>query len=347
MNRKILYIGLPALLLLGLIAWKIRNASAAADPRRASAPIVKVEAPARQDVRVDLRFTGDVVPIRQANIYAKVGGALERVWTDMGAAVRDGQMLALIDTTELSQQVAQASASAVNARLNYERTKELAAQNLVAQQDLDNAEAAMKIAGANDDAARTRLGYARITAPFGGVVTKRFLDAGATVSANTTTLFTLMDLDAMKIIVNVLERDIPLVAAGKKAIVTVDAFPGRQFDGSITRLSEAVDLATRTMAIEVDIPNRDHVLKPGMFATVTLLVAERKNALTIPTMSILKDDKGAYVYVIDGGVARRRSVKPGTDIGTRTEILAGLSGGEQLVVVGQQFLKDGGPAQVQ
>src|SRR5689334_5573738 len=209
MNRKLLYLILAVAVIGGFTAWKIRSAAAAADPRKLNIPIVKVEAPSRQNVRVDLRFTGDVVPIQQANIYAKVGGALERVQADMGAVVRRDQLLALIDTTELAQQAAQASATWENARINYERTKELAEQNLVAKQDLDNADAAMKVARANDAGARTRLGYARITAPFAGIVTKRFLDAGATVTANTTTLFTLMDLDAMKIIVNVLERDIP------------------------------------------------------------------------------------------------------------------------------------------
>ncbi len=348
MKRSTLYASLAtAVLLVGLIAWKIAAGNSAADPRRASAPIVKTELPRRESVRYTLKFTGDVLPTQQANIYSKVNGNLERIHVDMGMAVRKGQLLALIDTTELSQQYQQASATSKNAQLVFERTKELAAQNLVAKQDLDNADAAMKVALANEDNARTRLEYARIRAPFAGIITRRYLDPGANVTSNTTTLFTLMDLDAMKVIVSVLEKDIPSVKAGIKASVGVDAFPGRQFNGAITRLSEAVDLSTRTMAVQIDIPNGDHMLKPGMFAAVIIFIAEHKNAVTIPTQAIQKDDKGMFVYVVDGKTARRRDIVTGSEQDSRTEIVQGLSGDEPLVSVGQQFVKDGSPVTIQ
>jgi membrane fusion protein (multidrug efflux system) len=205
----------------------------------------------------------------------------------------------------------------------------------------------MKVASANYDNARTRLSYARITAPFAGIITKRYLDAGALVNANNATLFTLMDLDNVKISVNVLEKDIALIVAGKKAAVTVDAYPGKTYEGTITRSSQAIDPATRTMAVEIVIPNGDHSLKPGMFASVILKIDEHPDALTIPTPAVLRDGRGQYVYISDNSIAKRIPVVVGTEQGPRLEILSGLVGTEQVITTGQQMVKDGGPIIIQ
>jgi len=348
MKNRARYIILAVIvLLIGLVAWRILGNTSASDTRRQNVPLVRVEHPRRETVVTVLRFTGDILPVQQATIYSKVNGTLERVYADMGAPVHQGQQLALVDTTELAQLARQNAAKYQNARLNYERTKELSEQNLVAKQDLDNADAAMKVAQADYEAAKTRLGFAHINAPFGGYVTKRFLDEGANVTSNNATLFTLMDIDLMKIIVNVLEKDIPLITLGTKATIKVDAFPGEEFEGKISRISQAVDLGTRTMAAEIDIPNQRHRLKPGMYANVALVVNEHRNALTIPTEAILKDDRGQYVYAIDSSVARRKNVTIGAEQNGRTEIPSGLLGNELITVTGQQFVRDGGQVLVQ
>jgi len=333
--------------LLGLVAWRVTSGESSADIRRQVVPVVKTEHALRQTVMYNLLYTADVVPIQQAAIYAKVSGTLDRVYCDMGTAVRAGQRLALIDTTELYQTRQQAAATAINARLTYRRTKDLFDQKLVAAQDLENADAAMKVAVAALDVATTHLNYARIIAPFSGTITKRYLDPGAVVSALSTTMFTLMDLDEMKIIINVLEKDIPRVTQGLEATVTVDAFPGKTFTGHVTKFAQAVDLATRTMAVEVDIPNRDHRLRPGMFATVSLNVGRHEDALTLPTQALLKDDQGIYVYVARQDTARRIRVTPGGEQNSRTEILAGLGGDEDVITTGQNFLRPNGPIMVQ
>jgi membrane fusion protein (multidrug efflux system) len=347
MNRKLKYIIAAVILLAAIVAWKLLTRGDAADSRRQSIPFVKVEAPTRETVKYTLQYTGNIVPNQQAGVFAKVTGNLDRVFVDMGTAVRSGQVLALIDTTELFQQFSQASATYENARTNHVRSKDLFEQNLVSKQDLDNADATMKVAKANRDNAATRLNYARITAPFSGFITKRFLDPGAVVTANNATLFTLMDIDQMKVIISVREKDIPLIAFGRKAVITVDAFPGKEFNGSITRFSEAVDLSTRTMEVEIDIPNPNHVLKPGMFANVLLVVDVHQNAITIPTQAILKDDKGNFVYVAAADTARRIRVTIGAEQEPRTEILAGLKGNETVITTGQQLVKDGGAIIIQ
>jgi len=339
--------GLALLIILVFIAFRIFSSRGNQDPRRVNVPLVNVEPPKRETVTMALQFTGDVIAIQQAAIYSKVSGNIEKIYTDIGARVVRGQILALIDTTELYQTYQQAGATAENTQLNFKRTRELYGQNLVAKQDLDNAEAAYKVAAAAFDAASTRLSYAKITAPFTGYITKRYLDAGALVSPSSSILFTLMDMDQMKIMINALEKDIPRISIGKKAKITVDAFPGRNFEGTVTRYSDAVDLSTRTMAVEINIPNHDQLLKPGMFANVLLIVDQHPDATTIPTQAILSDDRGPYVFVARSDTARRVRVTVGTEQEGRTEILSGLAQGDSVITVGQQFARDGGPVIIQ
>jgi RND family efflux transporter MFP subunit len=347
LHRKYI-IGIIALLVLaGVVVLRIVISNTGADTRRQNVPIVRIEKPRQETVTYSLQFTGDVVPIQQANIYAKVGGTLERVYVDMGVPVSRGQMLALIDTTELFQTRQQAEATAENARLTFNRTKDLYEQSLVAKQDYENAQATMKVAVAALDVATTRLDYARIVAPFSGIVTRRSLDPGAVVTAMITSLFSLMDLDNMKVVVNILERDIPRITPACEAAITVDAFPGKTFAGKVTRFSQAVDLATRTMPVEIDILNRDHALRPGMFANVTLRVGERPNALTLPTQAFVRDDQGSFVYVARADTARRVRLAAGVEQSGRIEILSGLDGSEDVITTGQQFVRDGGPVVVQ
>jgi membrane fusion protein (multidrug efflux system) len=346
-TRRYLAIGIPLLLIVALALYRILSANTSGEQRRQNLPLVKLEAPTRATVTATLQFSGDVVALQQASIYAKVGGNLERIFVDIGTPVRSGQVLALIDTTELHQQYQQAQATYENARVNFRRSRELSDQNLVARQDLDNAETAFKIASAAFEGAKTRLSYARITAPFSGFITRRFLDRGALVTQNTTTLFMLMDLDNMKVVINVLEKDIPVVTPGKEAMIRVDAYPGRKFPGKVTRLSRAVDPGTRTMAVEINIPNNDHALTPGMFANVDLIIDTHPNALTIPSNAILRDDEGYYIYTVQNDTARRVRVTTGSEEASRLEIRSGLDSIPLVITTGQQFVRNGGPVLVQ
>jgi RND family efflux transporter MFP subunit len=346
-KKSSLIIGVIGLIFIAIVVYKILSIGKTSDQRKPTAPIVKVETPRRETVVNSLKFTGDILPVQQANIFSKVSGNLEHIYVDIGTYVQKGQLLALIDTTELFQQYQQTSATFENTRLMYERNKELSGQNLIAKQDLDNAEAAMKVAGANFEAARIRLAYTKITAPFSGFITKRFLDAGALVNSNNSTLFILMDIGATKVMVDVLEKDIPRVKIGKKASISVDAFPAKEFSGTVARMSEAIDLSTRTMAVEVDIPNTGRLLKPGMYATVVVYVDEHTNAVIVPTQAILRDDKGYFVFTLKETTAKRTTVQPGTEQNGRTEILSGLSGNETIITTGQQYVKDGGQVNIQ
>lgn len=308
---------------------------------RQMAPLVQISRPARQDVTYTLRYTGDIGAVQQANIFSKVSGNVERMYVDIGAFVRRNEVLAIIDSTELFQQYEQALATYNNNKINFNRTKQLFQQNLIARQELDNAEAALKVASANFATAQTRLSYAKIAAPFSGYITKRFLDRGALVQPGSSTLYTIMDIDSVKILVNILEKDIPSIARGKQAIIKVDAFPGRQFEGRISRVNQAIDLTTRTLAIEIVIPNRDGALKPGMYAEVNIIAAQHNDALTVPTQAVMHDEKGNFLYLLDNGKALRADVQTGAEQNGQTEVTTGLSDSASVITVGQQFLKDG------
>ena len=346
-RKRTLLIGTIVLLVVAASLYRILSANPGADVRRLNLPLVKLESAGQETVTVVRQFTGDVVAIQQAGIFSKVSGNIERVYVDIGTHVRAGQVLALIDTTELWQQYQAAAATYENARITYQRSKDLFGQNLLSRQDLDNGETAYKIAAAAMETAATKLGYARITAPFGGVITRRYLDRGAFVTLNNATMFTLMDIDAVKVIINILEKDIPLMADGKQASISVDAYPGRTFPGLVTRFSRAVDPATRTMAVEIDIPNRDHALAPGMYANVVLVVNSHPDAVTVPTAAVQKDDRGYYVFTVSNDTARAVRIIPGVEQGAKTEVVSGLGAGTPIVSTGQQFTRDGGAVIVQ
>jgi membrane fusion protein (multidrug efflux system) len=329
------------IVLLLIVILRITLTSSTIDPRRQGIALVKVQKPFKETMRTVFTYTGDVLPLQQATIYPKVSGNLERNFVEMGTYVHVNQMLALIDTTELFQQYQQTNATYQNTSLLLERAKQLFVRSLAAKQDVDNAEAAMKVAKANYDAAATHLSYAHIVAPFNGFVTRRFLDAGALVNASTSTLFTMMYLDSVKIIVYVPEKDLSQMYHVRTAQVTLDALPNQEFTGYVSRFSEAVDLTTRTMPIEVDIPNRSRIIKPGMFATISFIVSERPNALTLSSDDLLKDDNGYFVFISDGKKAHQNRITIGNETNSHTEILSGLRGDEDVITTGQQFVKEG------
>ncbi len=346
-TRSKILIGAIPVILVVIVILRIVSSDAHVDTRRQPPALVKVEQPVRQSILQTIELSGDVLPIQQAQVYARVTGNLQDVLVNIGDRVSANQLMARIDTTELAQQYRQALATYENALAVYERDKSLLDGKLIAKQDFDDAETAMRVAKENADAAKTKLDYAQITAPFSGYVTRRFLDPGALVSSTSTTLFTLVDLDAVKIMVNVLEKDVPQTHEGTKAQVQVDAYPNQTFAGAIARISQQLDLDTRTMPVEIDIPNKDHTLKPGMFARVSLVLGEKANALTVPTQAILKDQSGPYVLLANNGVARRTTVQMGAEQQSRTEILSGIKDQDSVITTGQQFARDGGPITIQ
>jgi len=361
-NRKRAYAFISGVIVLLVLFMYFRIRANANDPVRNARPIpvVQISTAERGSISKTIQFTGDIDPYQTANIYPKVNGNLEEEFVNIGDYVRKGQLLALIDTTIYSQNVGQAKgtymqaeATLINAKITYERNKSLLEQNLIAKQDLDNAETAYKVAQAQEVAAEanyknaaTQLGYCRIVAPFDGYITRRYFDPGVYVTTSTnaqgSTLFLLSEIQKVKIMVNVLENDVQYLGNITTADVTVDAYPTQIFKGRITRISQQFDLATRTMPVQVDLDNSQRLLKPGMFANINLILARKDDALILPTQDIMKDDSGSYVYTLSkDSTARKTYVKIGISQDNRNEILAGITGSDRLLTVGQDLVNNG------
>lgn len=346
MKRSLWLVILAVIMIVALSAWRISTKKVPTNNRKNSA-LVKVEIPKRMDVVYSSNYTGDVLPIQQANIFSKVNGNIEKILADIGDQVREGQLLAVIDSTELYQQYLQSLAVYNNNKSIYERNRELISNKLVSKAEFDNTEANYRTAEASYQAAKLRLGYTRIVAPFSGTIVKKWLDAGSYVASGNSTLFTVMDLSTMKVAANVLEKDLAAVKIGMNAEVAVDAFPGRKFAGTIKRFADALDPATRTMITEIRVANPDRALKPGMFARIDVISGKNENAIVIPSQALLKSDAGYYLFKVVADTARRQMVKTGREMGLITEIVAGIDDSTKVITVGVQFARDGGKVTVQ
>lgn len=184
-----------------------------------------------------------------------------------------------------------------------------------------------------------RLQNTQIVAPFSGEIVRRNVDSGALVSSSTP-LVTLVHLETLKVVANVLEKDIAFVKSGMKAKILTEAYPEKPFEGTVVRINKALDLATRTLQVEINIPNPGHLLKSGMFAKIDLALAEKTEALAIPIEAVLEEGGKQFVFVIEGNQAFRKQVVTGVEQGQLIEVVEGLKDGDTIVVKGQGSLRD-------
>lgn len=186
---------------------------------------------------------------------------------------------------------------------------------------------------------KIRLQNTRIEAPFSGEISRRYVDTGALVSPSTP-LISLVHTETLKVVANIPEKDIPLLRLGMKAEVQTESFPGKTFEGKIVQISGALDLATRTIQAEIYIPNPQRLLKPGMFAKVQVVLSEKPQALVIPRYAVLEEEGSRVIYIVREGQAFKRKILTGFEQDTFVEVLEGVSEGEQVVIRGQESLRD-------
>lgn len=223
------------------------------------------------------------------------------------------------------------------------------AQNSVRQKTWENdialAEAQVRQAKATLDLNRAQLANLVIAAPMSGGITKRYVDPG-TMAKDTTPILAMMDLSQVKMVVNVIEKEFVHLRKGQPVKITVSVFPGRVFDGRIAVITPALDVQSRTAEIQITIPNPGYVLNPGMFGRVEILLRSDPQATLIPVKALIPDDDKNFVYVVKDGKANRRLVQKGISKDTIVEILRGVTPGEQVVVGGHEFLRDGAPVRL-
>ena len=290
-----------------------------------------------------------ILAYQEATLYAKVSGYLKTLTVDKGDAVKAGQLLAEIEVPELLADQIQYQAETAVTRTNYERMAEARqrAPDLVIPQTVDDLRGQWEVAQAKLQRTQTLLQYARIVAPFDGMITARFVDPGAFIPAaatgstpQTAALLTLMDYRRVRVQVFVPETEVPFIKNGLPARLTLEELPGRAFPGSVTRFAHALDEATKTMLTEIEIANPDGELRPGAYASVRLEVERKQNALLVPVQALAVEKAGSFLFTAANGKARKTPVQTGFNDGINVEILdAQLD--HPVILVSKQMLADG------
>jgi RND family efflux transporter MFP subunit len=361
---------LPALclaLFAGLIYWRVEmraRVQAELVPVAAGAndiPVAVVH-PQRSDPNQNITLPGNVQAFVETPIYARTAGYLTKWYVDIGGRVQAGQLLALIDTPEVDQQLRQAEAAQLQAQANLDLAKTTADrwQNLlksdgVSQQEVDQNVAAYKArqadleaAVANVDRLKYLQSFQRVVAPFSGVITTRSVDIGALISnGNTQQLFKLAQIDLLRVYVDVPETYSNDMVAGVPADLHVAEFPNRTFEGKVVRTAGAIDPTSRTLLTELDVPNPKGEIMPGAYAEVGFHLKTAVPKLIVPSNALIFRSAGSQVAVVENDHARLRNVTIGRDFGTSLEIVSGLSDKDEVILNPPDSLSDGQPVSVQ
>ena len=334
---------------------KVRTALVRANPS-----IVSVRLPA-----LTLAFT-------QANIYARASGYISQREVDIGSHIKTGQLLVAITAPEVDHQIGQAegtlgslqaalqqaTANRDLAQDTWNRDSRLVQQGDLSQQQGDTdrlnfeaQSAAVAVAAANVQAQAAQLlvlrqqkVYQRVLAPFIGIVTQRNVDVGDLVQADATSgtfLFTVMQTDTMRIQLFVPQNEAVGVVPGVEAVLRVPEIPDRTFPGTVTRTANSLQPDTRTLRTEIDVPNPDQALSPGLYCTVELRIPRKTPSLIVPSDAIIFNRNGLGVAVVEDGIARIRPVNVVRDFGTTVEVNRGVQDGDQVILTPPTDLIDG------
>jgi RND family efflux transporter MFP subunit len=360
-------IGFVAVFTVALVAalsllYVRQGGTRAGTPDAATSTVVAVAEVKREDLAKEISAPAEFRPYTEVNVYAKVAGYVSRIDVDVGDQVQKGQLIALLEVPEIKDDLDHATAAYQRAEADYKDahlayTRLLAANrehaNLIAQQDLDSGEArdsaaadALAAAKADVEKYRTLNDYARITAPFGGVITKRYADPGALIQAGTASntqampLVRLSDNRKLRLDFPVSVDYVPRIRADGPVRVRVDSLGGRTFTGKIARFAHRIDESTRTMMTEVDVPNDALDLVPGMYATVNLTIDERPKTLSVPIEAVPSGAKTVFV-VNSTQHLEERPITLGLETATRYEVLTGLNEGDRVVIGNSAQLRAG------
>jgi RND family efflux transporter MFP subunit len=348
-----------------------------AEQRRDFIPTVRA-APIRASAStMTVTWPGTTEAFEQANLYARASGYISRRDVDIGSRVKAGQLLIEITAPELEHQIAQAEGNLAQmkaslelakanrdlAKVTWNRDDPLVEKGWVTPQqgdtdrlNLQAREASVAVAEANIKAQDALLLvlhqqkiYQTVVAPFDGVITQRNIDIGSLVTADATSgtfLFTLMHSDVLRIQLYVPQDEAFGIGPGVVAIVHVPEVPGRDFPGTVARTADALQPGSRTLLTEIDVPNPDHALSPGVYCTVELKIPRKTPSMIVPSEAIIFNRDGLSVAVVENGVARIHPVTVVRDFGTTVEVSAGVKEGDQVILNPPVDFIDGQKVQV-
>jgi len=347
----------------GLAFWGISTRAKALDvvtkeTHELSIPTVSVVTPVRGAPQEEIVLPGTMQAFTDASIYARTNGYLKRRLVDIGARVRTGDLLAEIDTPELDQQISQARADLATAEANArlaittaDRYRDLIKTESVSRQDLDNAngnlearQTAVESARANVKRLEQLYAFRRIEAPFDGVITVRNTEIGALIDSgsNARELFHIASVNKLRVFVSVPQVYSQVAQPGIDAELTLKEFGSRTFHGKLARSSESIDVASRTLLVEVDVDNPKGELLPGSYAEVHLKLPTPAATMKVPVGALIFRTEGLQVATVGpGDRVKMLPVTAGRDFGTEVEITTGLTGSERLITNPPDSLVDG------
>ncbi|MEX1183294.1 MAG: efflux RND transporter periplasmic adaptor subunit [Gemmatimonadota bacterium] len=307
----------------------------------ARVPTVAVQPVARGSIARQVTVSGIVEPLRTIAVNSQLSGALTRVVVEEGDAVRAGAVLARLDDRELASQLAAAEAAYQVAEAAFQRAEQLRDRRIITLPEYERDRTALSAARAQLDQLRMRIGYATVNAPVSGVIIEKNVETGDVIG-NQSHLFTIADVSQIVARVGVSELDVVDLAAGDRVTITLDALPSQQLLGSIRRVFPSGDPTTRLVPVEVVFDQASaRLARPGFLARVTFDLATSDNVLLVPVAAVLGGEGSSAVFVIDNETAIRRTVNTGLVSQGRIEIVSGLSEGENVVVTGNNTLRDG------
>jgi membrane fusion protein (multidrug efflux system) len=351
---------LAAVLLLaaatGLVACDQANGDSKKEGQE-EVPAVPVEVATTQRAEMAALYSGTaaIEADRRALVMPKVSGEIRAVLADEGQRVKAGQVLARLDGDQLRLEVALNEATMRKLERDYNRNLELKQKGLVSATSIDNLMYELEAAKANWELARLQLSYTDIRSPIAGTVTQRLdhvkvgntvTPVGGVIESADSSLFVVEDLDTLILRVNVPERELSKLSVGQPAELSLDAVPGRTFQGEIALISPSIDPATATFGVRIRVTETGGLLRPGMFARVAIVYERKLDALQIPRTALLDTEGPPKVFVVTDGKAAERAVTLGLSNGAWIEVTDGLKDGEQVVVVGQGAVKPGAAVRV-
>jgi membrane fusion protein (multidrug efflux system) len=321
--------------------------------------IVQVQPVETRSLRPFIEAIGTLKAFEQVVVSSEIEGILRTTNVEEGSFVSKGALLAAVDDRDYASELRrvefalkQAEATLVNARAEFGRKEALYREELVTKQQFDDVATRLAVADAEVERskaalaiARERYAKTRILAPMAGWISEKKISQGEYVR-NGTPLYTLVQIDPLKLLFTVSEKDIGKLRIGQDVQFKVDAYPDREFKGRVTILYPTIDERTRSLTVEARAANPERLLKPGLFAKVTLYTDEPRDTVVIPVTSMLYEGRNVKVFVVEGDRARERPVKPGNKYDDVMEVTEGLKGGETLVVTGQQNLAEGAKVNV-
>ena len=368
--RKIAFGILAALVLVGVLLFQRSRAESrlATSTLALAVPTVSTITPKAGPTHTEIVLPGNLAAFSEAPIFARTNGYVKAWYTDIGAKVKTGDVMAELEAPDVDAQLRQSNAALAQARanleiakLNFNREQDLLNTKVISQQEFDVSrtnleamDAATQAAAANVQNLTVQQGFQKITAPFDGVVTRRNTDVGDLIAGNGNAsssgqeLFHIARTDILRVFIQVPQAYSSQVRIDTPAWLELPEFPGRKFQGKIAHISGAIDPATRTLTTEVQVPNSDGRLYPGAYAEVRLVLPIENVPRIIPVNTLIFRDRHTQVGVVDSsGIVHLKDIALGRDFGTTLEVTEGLGSEDRVVVNPSDSLADGETVHVQ